>query len=139
VSKQAIIEETISPNAFKDPPPPEKFSLAMNLVLSAGRFGSVGGSLIFGVLYDRIGAKIPMQICVFAGLLGYVIIWVAGKVAGSYYLFGFGMFWNMLFGNVMGCAMVYLRMLFPPGAERDQFVPLAISCALSVAQSAHLS
>jgi len=126
----AAIKETINPNAFQDPSPPVKFSLAMNLVLSAGQFGSAFGSLFFGTLCDRIGAKLPMQICVFAGLFGYAIIWIAGKQLGSYYLFGFGIFWNMFFGNVMGCAMVYLRMLFPPGAEREQFVQLAIACAL---------
>merc|ERR1719210_1874547 len=129
-AREALIEELILPDAFKDPKPPVKFSLAMNLVLSIGQFGSALGSLTLNRLCDRIGCKIPMQICVLNGIIGYLIIYASGKWYNSYYLFIFGLFWNNFFGNTVGCAAVYMRKVFDEGPQRDAFVGLVLSCAL---------
>jgi len=119
--KAATLEEIIHPDAFKDPKPPFKFSLSMNAVMSFGMVGSAMGSLLMGYLCDKIGCKFPMQICVFNGIVGYLLIYAGGKWYNSYYLFAFGMFWNNFFGNTMGVAVVYMRTLFEEGPERDAF------------------
>merc|ERR1719199_1636011 len=62
-----------------------------------------------------------MQLCVLNGIVGYFIIFAAGKWYNSYYLFTFGIFWNNFFGNTMGVAVVYLRTLFEEGPQRDAF------------------
>mmetsp|Transcript_90868 Transcript_90868/g.266048 ORF Transcript_90868/g.266048 Transcript_90868/m.266048 type:complete len:678 (-) Transcript_90868:316-2349(-) len=126
-ARQAVIEENISPHAFQGErgawsgAPPVRFSLAMNLVGSFGQLGSAAGSLVLGRLCDIIGCKIPMQLCLFMGIVGYLMIYAAGIWARSYYLFALGIFWNNFFGNTMGVAQVYFGQLFE-GAERDLFV-----------------
>ena len=58
-----MVAELISPYAFKGPKgawngsPPVGYSLSMNLIGSFGQIGSAGGSLLFGRLADKIGAK----------------------------------------------------------------------------------
>jgi MFS family permease len=121
-ARVALRDEIIHPDAFKDPKPPFKFSFAMNVVMSFGQLGSAIGSFMFGMMCDKIGAKIPMQICLFNGIIGYLIIYASGKWYNSYYLFAFGLFWNNLFGNTMGVATIYLRNLFEEGPERDAYV-----------------
>lgn len=118
----AVVQEYISPDAFKDPKPPVKFSLSMNLIMSVGMLGSAGGSLLFGKMSDKIGCKWPMLICVSMGLVGYIIIYASGKWVNNYYLFAFGLCWNNFFGNTMGIAVVYMRHLFEPGPDRDNYV-----------------
>jgi MFS family permease len=106
--RAATMEESISPHAFKGEKgawagaPPVKFSLSMNLVLSAGQFGSAGGSMLFGRLCDKIGAKIPMLVCLIMGIIGYIIIYAAGIWVHSYYLFAIGMFWNNFLATLPG-------------------------------------
>jgi len=129
-AREDLLKEIIHPDAFKDPKPPFKFSLAMNVVLSLGQLGSALGSLLFGGLCDRIGCKIPMQICIFNGIIGYFIIYAGGRWYNSYYLFAFGLFWNNFFGNTMGCAAVYMKKLFDPGPQQEAFVGGVLSCAL---------
>lgn len=128
--KLAMIEEIIQPDAFKDPKPPFKFSLAINVPLSIGMVGSALGSLVFGWMCDKVGCKLPMQICVFNGIIGYIIIYASGKWYNSYYLFSFGLFWNNFFGNTMGVASVYMRTLFEEGPQRDAFVGSVLGMGL---------
>merc|ERR1719409_2067375 len=66
-----------------------------------------------------MGCKLPMLICVSMGIVGYVVIYVGGKIVGSYWLFAFGLFINNFFGNTMGVAVVYMRSMFDEGPERD--------------------
>lgn len=120
--REALVKELINPDAFKDPKPPFKFSLAMNAVMSFGQLGSALGSLVFGQLCDRIGCKIPMQICIFNGIAGYFMIYAGGKWVGNYWLFALGMFWNNFFGNTMGVGVVLMRRLYEEGPERDAMV-----------------
>lgn len=127
--RTATIQDSISPHAFKgekgawDGAPPFKFSLAMNAVLSAGQFGSAGGSLFFNRMCDFTGPKLPMQVCLFMGIVGYLIIYAAGMWVHSYYLFAIGMLWNNFFGNTVGVASTYFGQLFE-GAERDAYIGL---------------
>lgn len=129
--RAATMKETISPHAFKGEQgawagaPPVKFSLSMNLVLSAGQFGSAGGSMLFGRLCDTVGAKIPMMVCLIMGIIGYLIIYAAGIWVHSYYLFAIGMFWNNFFGNTAGVACTYFGQIFD-GQERDMYVGLTV-------------
>jgi len=123
------LKKNISPYAFKDPAPPFKFSMAMNFILSLGQLGSALGSLFFGRMADKIGAKKPMMIMLFAGLIGYGMIFVAGKVVKSYWLFGAGIIWNNFFGNCLGVASVYLGSMYD-AKERDMLVPPVLSMAL---------
>eukprot|EP00927_Polykrikos_kofoidii_P071177 TRINITY_DN67485_c0_g1_i1.p1 TRINITY_DN67485_c0_g1~~TRINITY_DN67485_c0_g1_i1.p1 ORF type:complete len:670 (-),score=115.42 TRINITY_DN67485_c0_g1_i1:232-2241(-) len=118
--KLAMTQQYVSPHAFKDPKPPFKFSLSMNMVMSAGAVGSALGSFTFGRLVDKIGCKIPMQICLFAGIGGYIIVYAAAIWVKSYWLFMFGNVWNSFFGVSMDIAMTYFGQLFE-GAERDNY------------------
>lgn len=129
VFRNASIERSISPHAFRGErgawagSPPFGFSFSMNFILSAGQLGSAFGSLLFNRLCDVIGAKIPMQICLLSGIVGYLIIYAAGVWVHSYYLFAIGMFWNNFFGNTVGVASTYFGQLFT-GDERDMYVGL---------------
>jgi MFS family permease len=122
-----IMKEKISPHAFKgekgawDGAPPFKFSLSMNFIMSVAMAAQAAGSLIFGRMCDVIGCKIPMQICLFMGIFGYVIIYAAGIWVHSYYLFGLGIVWNNFFGNTATVAQVYVGQLFD-GEERDRWI-----------------
>jgi len=133
--KNAMVAELISPYAFKGPKgawngsPPVGYSLSMNLIGSFGQIGSAGGTLLLGRLADKIGAKNPIQICLFMGIFGYIMIYAAGMWVGSYYLFAFGMLWNNFFGNTAGVAMVYFGQVFE-GAERDLYVGIVIGMAM---------
>ncbi|CAE7460787.1 unnamed protein product [Symbiodinium sp. CCMP2592] len=127
LTEEAFQEQTqlyISPHAFKGErgawsgAPPVPFSLSMNLVMSLGFLGSAAGSMFFGWLCDRIGCKIPMQICLGMGILGYLIIYASAIWVKSYYLFMLGNVWNNFFGNCMQIASTYFGQLFD-GAERD--------------------
>lgn len=86
----AILDEIISPWAFNEPKPPFGFSLAMNVVLSAGLFASAVGSFLAGRVVDSVGCKLPLQVSLFMGLGGYVIIYLAATEWKSYWLFLFG-------------------------------------------------
>lgn len=131
VEKAVYIQQKISPYAFKGEKgawqgrPPVGFSLSMNLVMSGGLFGSAFGSLFFGRMCDTIGAKLPMQLCLFMGIFGYLLIYAAGVWVGSYYLFVLGMLWNNFFGNTVQVATVYFGQLFE-GAERDLYVGIVM-------------
>lgn len=67
--------------------------------MSLGFFGSALGSMFFGWLCDKIGCKLPMQICLGMGILGYVIIYASAIWVKSYYLFMLGNVWNNFFGS----------------------------------------
>ncbi|OLP94388.1 hypothetical protein AK812_SmicGene23585 [Symbiodinium microadriaticum] len=80
--------------------------------MSLGFLGSAAGSMFFGWLCDKIGCKIPMQICLGMGILGYVIIYASAIWVKSYYLFMLGNVWNNFFGNCMQIASTYFGQLF---------------------------
>jgi len=127
--------ELISPYAFQgekgawNGSPPFGFSMSMNVIMSCGMVGSAFGSVFFGWLADNYGCKLPMQICVSMGLVGYIIIYASGRVFDSYYLFALGMCWNNFFGNTAGVANVYFGKLFE-GAERDAYVGMVMGMAM---------
>ncbi|CAE7584861.1 unnamed protein product [Symbiodinium natans] len=132
---EAQTQQYISPHAFKGEPgswsgaPPVPYSLSMNLVMSLGFLGSALGSLFFGWLCDKMGCKIPMQICLGMGILGYVIIYASAIWVKSYYLFMLGNVWNNFFGNCMQIASTYFGQLFD-GAERDNYNAMVLGMGL---------
>ena len=132
---QEQIQQLISPHAFKGErgawsgSPPVKYALSMNLVMSVGYFGSALGSMFLGLLCDKIGCKFPMQLCLFMGIIGYVIIYASAIWVKSYYLFLLGNAWNNFFGNCMQIATTYVGQLFE-GEERDSYNSLVIGMGL---------
>ena len=87
----AAVQNAVIPYAFGGPvggePPPFPFALSMNVVLSLGQIGSAGGSLFFGWLCDKIGCKLPMQICIFMGIVGYIFMLAGGLWSQNYFLY----------------------------------------------------
>mmetsp|Transcript_10999 Transcript_10999/g.25129 ORF Transcript_10999/g.25129 Transcript_10999/m.25129 type:complete len:685 (-) Transcript_10999:142-2196(-) len=132
---QAEKDKYISPHAFKGEKgawsgsPPVKFSLSMNLVVSSGFLCSALGSLFFGYLCDKIGCKLPLQICLGMGIGGYVIIYASAIWVKSYYLFMIGNAWNNFFGVCMQLATTYFSQLFD-GAERDNYNSMVLGMGL---------
>ena len=128
-AKIDMLDKYVSPHAFKDPKPPTKFSMSMNLVMSLGFVGSAAGSSVFGRLADRVGCKIPIQICLFCGCGGYIIIYASAIWAKSYWLFMLGNVWNNFFGCSMDIGMVYFGQMFS-GAERDNYQGMVMGMGL---------
>ena len=121
VIRVQALQKYISPHAFGgrnaekgtwDGRPPAGFSLSMNLGLSLGMIGQAFGSLIFSRLCDKIGCKIPIQICTLAGIGGYFIMYAGGIWVKSYWLFVIGYVWNNFFGCTMPCATVYFNQVW---------------------------
>jgi len=128
----AAVQNAVIPYAFGGPvggePPPFPFALSMNVVLSLGQIGSAGGSLFFGWLCDKIGCKLPMQICIFMGIVGYIFMLAGGLWSQNYFLYSVGIVWNNFFGNTMGVANVYFNQLLE-GPEKDTYVQIVMSMA----------
>jgi len=103
----------------------------MNFVLFWGQLGQATGSLFFGRMCDRVGCKLPMQICVFMGIFGYLLMYAAGIWAESYWLFSIGILVNGFFGNTMPVASTYFGQLFADDhAKRDLYVGITLGLGL---------
>jgi MFS family permease len=94
------ITAILSPRAFKSVP--LSFSKAMEIPAAIGQVFSGIGSLIVGNVVDKVGAKLPVVVCLSMGLVGYALMYASGMFVegGSWWLFSIGLWINNLFGVV---------------------------------------
>ena len=117
------VKAILSPHAFKDLSMPISSSIEVPMAIS--QFFSAIGSFSAGPMVDRVGAKKPILVCLFMGLIGYMMIYAAGIWVKSYWLFAGGLWLNSLFGVVTDIAMTYMAQLFADSpSERDAYVGL---------------
>jgi MFS family permease len=123
------VTSIVSPLAFTDLSLP--FSTSVELPMAIGQYFSAIGSLCAGSIVDKVGAKIPILVCLAMGLVGYAMMYLAGMESGSYWMFAGGLWINQLFGVVTDIASTYVGKLFADNPkERDVYVSLITTIAL---------
>ena len=96
------VKEIVNPYAFKDLDLP--FSMSIELPMAICQFFSAGGSLLAGRVIDKVGAKIPIMICLGMGLVGYLLVYAGAIWIRNYWLLALGLWVNSFFGVVTDIA-----------------------------------
>jgi MFS family permease len=95
-------KEIVNPHAYKDLDLP--FSMSIELPLAVGQFFSAVSSFLAGRVIDKVGAKIPIMICLGMGLVGYLLVYAGAIWIRNYWLLAVGLWVNSFFGVVMDIA-----------------------------------
>ena len=96
------VKEIANPHAFKDLD--MQFSMSIELPMAIGQFFSAGGSFLAGRVVDKMGAKVPIMICLGMGLVGYLLVYAGAIWIRNYWLLALGLWVNSFFGVVMDIA-----------------------------------
>ena len=110
-----------------DAPPAMDFALAVNLIYVSNKFGGVFSNYIAGVMSDRFGRKIVIQGCLLGGVLSFLLMFIAGFWARSYWMFLAANFVNGLFSGIRGVISAYLQDIHDPMEFMKDVMPTMIN------------
>ena len=118
----------IVPNPISFPNVPMKFALAANLLACVGMAGGGVAGFIFGPLSDRVGRKPCMLVALSGGIASFVLMYVAGEIIKSYWLFLAAMLLNGLFSAGSVVVTATLGDLFPHGNDKEPYLAMIGAC-----------
>jgi len=110
-----------------DAPPAMDFALAVNLISVSNKFGGVFSNYLAGIASDKFGRKVVIQACLIGGVLSYLLMFVAGFWARSYWMFLAANFVNGLFSGIRGVITAYLQDIHDPMEFMRDVMPTMIN------------
>ena len=94
---------------------PFSFSTAMNMLLV---FGNVAGGIAGGLwpsIAEKLGYKNCCVLCMFGGMAGYLVMWLAGTRWHSFWGYAAGQVINGVFSGGMVLVTIMFTKMFPKG------------------------
>jgi len=110
-----------------DAPPAMDFALAVNLISVSNKLGGVFSNYLAGVMSDKFGRKIVIQGCLLGGVLSFLLMFIAGFWARSYWMFLAANFVNGLFSGIRGVISAYLQDIHDPMEFIKDVMPTMIN------------
>ena len=110
-----------------DAPPAMDFALAVNLISVSNKFGGVFSNYLAGIASDKFGRKIVIQVCLIGGVLSFLLMFIAGFWARSYWMFLAANFVNGLFSGIRGVISAYLQDIHDPMEFMKDVMPTMIN------------
>ena len=113
-----------------DAPPALDYAMALNLIGVSNKFGGVFSNYLAGIASDKFGRKVVVQACLIGGVLSYLLMFVAGFWARSYWMFLAANFVNGLFSGIRGVISAYLQDIHDPAEFITDVLPTMINVFL---------
>ena len=108
-------------------PPALDFAMTVNLITVSNQLGGVFSNFLAGIASDKFGRKVVIQGCLLGGVLSYILMFVAGYWAASYWFFLAANFVNGLFSGIRGVISAYLQDIHEPAEFMKEVMPTMIN------------
>lgn len=111
-------------------PPALDYAMSINLIVVSNMLGKFFADYIAGTASDRLGRKVVIQGCLLGGVFSYILMFIAGVWARSYWFFLASLFVNGLAGGSRPVVGAYLQDIHEPLEYQTKVLPQVIMVAL---------